>query len=391
MTAGPPVRESVEAFASLRARLSDPFADRSAVLADHGLDERSYSGIEAEWCGRLAAGGAGAEALAQAFGDAYSAALAARAARSGGEGAPALAEAFAAVSAPASDGMQVVVPAGAVEEKGPVSAEASRPIAVPSFLKDPKPAASVGVAAGPQPGAVPAPSVGVAPAVVSPAAAPAPQESTGAGFTGTAEVDLAALFKKSVPFNPGAKPAAPAPPAASPGPASPAPKPKSDLSGETAEVDIGAIARRVLAFGPSGSAPSSPGASAPSAPAPPAPAVPVSPAVMDSRGALSSAAPLPATPLPAAPDPRAQPALTLDQYAVLSAEVALVRNDPAARSAVFQRFGVANPEALLSEWRARLAADPALGGRWSAAYAHHYARLRTERGSSGGPPRAGGR
>ena len=77
--------------------------------------------------------------------------------------------------------------------------------------------------------------------------------------------------------------------------------------------------------------------------------------------------------------PAAQPSFTLDQYAQIAAEIAHVGTDPAGRSAVFKRFGVTDPDALTAEWRARFAADPALAGRWSAAYAQCYARLRMER------------
>lgn len=306
-------RESVEAFALLRARLSDPFADRAAVLSEQGLDERACAAIEAEWSGRLAEGGPAALALAEAFGEVYSRALVSGAGRRE-EARPPLAEAFEAAAPAPPVAAPAAPPPAVVAEAAP--APAPKPLAVPSFLKEP-PA---------PPSAAPSMAVAAAPPPAPPAAAPAPQAA--GGYTGTAEVDIAAIFaKKSVPFDPSARPAVPAQPA-TPAAGASTGGPKSDLSGETTDIDIAAIARRVLSFGPAGAA---------------------------------------------------QPALTLDHYALLSAEIALVGTDPARRSAVFARFGVKNPEALMAEWRARLAADPAMGGRWSAAYAQHYARLRTER------------
>lgn len=326
--AGDP-RASITAFAELRARLSDPFADRAALLAAHGLDERSLAAIEADWCGQLA-GGDAAAALSRQYGDAYSNMLA-RLAAPEGEPRPGLDEASAAASRPEPPAPVAAPPAAPHAESA-----APRPIAVPSFLKDRPEAAS-------------------APPPAAPAAPPAMAAPPAALSTGTAAVDLASILQKPVPFDPFAKPP--------PRPAEPperAPAPRTPLTGETTDVDVAAIARRVLAFGPPGAR-----SPAPAAPRPPEPQRPAAPPAVVVRP----------------PEPqRPEPGFTLDRYALLSAEIAMVGPDPAGRHAVFKRFGVTDPDTLTAEWRARFAADPALAGRWSAAYAHHYARLRTERG-----------
>lgn len=401
-------RESIAAFAELRARLSDPFADRAAVLDGYGLDERAYPALEAGWCAKLAAGDAAAEELARQYGESYSSALCVATAgeRRGGrtvvaDAPPAVVGVLSAAGGTvAAVDMPAVVNAPAVMESpvapaiapprmetpaGPVSGSGARQVEVPSFLKE-RPAMPVAAAT---PMIAP-----VAPPVVAP---PPLAAASPADYTGTAAVDLSAILKKSVPFDPFAKPpvapagpaAAPASPASSPasqaaaasprepGPPAAPPESKTPLSTGTADVDVGAIARRVLAFGP----PGRPGGSG--AASPPEPQRPIAPA------APSPAAPPPAAPPAAAPPrvvirppqpPAAQPSFTLDQYALLSAEIAYVGTDPAGRSAVFHRFGVTDPDALTAEWRARFAADPALAGRWSAAYAQCYARLRMERG-----------
>lgn len=49
---------SVDHFAELVARLTAPFAIREAVFRDAGLDEHTWTRLEAEWTARLAADGA---------------------------------------------------------------------------------------------------------------------------------------------------------------------------------------------------------------------------------------------------------------------------------------------------------------------------------------------
>lgn len=65
----------IEAFAGLMARIDDPFADRAAVLAHAGLDERSVDELAASWRARL--GDASAGALPEVFAVAYGRARAA--------------------------------------------------------------------------------------------------------------------------------------------------------------------------------------------------------------------------------------------------------------------------------------------------------------------------
>lgn len=321
MTTAPSPKEDIVAFAEVQASLSDPFGDRDVTLALRGLDERAWQSIEAAWIARLAKDDDAAAQLARAFGDAFESARKAPGKQRGRTGslADAMAEATARQDLPTSG--------------SPPASPAVKPLAVPSFLKDRQ---------AESPGA-PVPPPAAPPAMGTPLATPPTP-----GYTGTAAVDLAALFKSAVPFDPSAKESLLANPAPAAAPArdnaqqvfngtSPAPQAarppaslsKSALSGETADVDIGAIARQVLAFG--------------------------------------------------APRPAQNPTFTLDQYAQLSAELAHDA-DPAARSAVLARYGVQSGDALATEWRARFSADPALAGRWSAAYAHHYARLMAERG-----------
>ncbi len=323
MTAGESPKDSIAAFAEVQAALSDPFGDRDVTLALRGFDERSWQSIEAVWTARLARNDDAAAELARAHGEAFEAAR--RAPGKGREKEVSLAVAMAGATA---------------------SPERSPPEMV-------------------------APS----------ATAPTP------GYTGTAAVDLAAIFKSAVPFDPSARESVPPSPAgaaikahlpaqarsesrdtAPPREAGrpPSPPSKSALSGETADVDIGAIARQVLSFGAArpGSAPSRTATPQASSMAVAPPEAASGRVVIRPAGA-------------AAPSPN--PTFTLDHYAQLSAEIALDA-DPAARAAVFTRYGVFSADALTTEWRARFSADPALAGRWSAAYAHHYARLMAERG-----------
>lgn len=439
-----PPHQSIEAFAALRARLVDPFAERALVLREEGLNERALAALEATWSTRLAAGDAAAEELAQAFGEAFSNARAmsgdrfgaARSSESESNAQPGLAEALSGVTSAAESAPPVIEAAPVAAEPTPVQPTYAQPsYAKPTFVQPTPPQEPAAKPAFAQPTYAQhapqqptfAPQAPSPPAVAQQAPSP-PAAAT--EYAATAGIDLAAIMKKVVPFDPfakpsvgaaagseekarppasrspefggtaevdiaaiaaaardrfakprgaasgsgpsaptGAPPVPPVPPAASPrAPPSvtPAPAAKGLAFGETADMDISMIARQVLAFGPRGApTPAPPPSRAPAAAAPPPP---------------SAAAPSPV--VVAAPAPSPPPAMSLDQYALLSAEIAMVGTDPAGRSTVFKRVGIENPEALMAEWRARFAADPALAGRWSAAYAHHYARLRTER--SGG-------
>lgn len=365
--------ESIEAFAVLRARLVDPFAERAVVLREEGLDERALAGLEATWSARLAAGDAAAEELARAFGEAFSNARA----KSGGSepGArTALAEAFSGVTSAAESAAPVIEAAPVAAEPTPVQPTYAQPsYAKPTFAQPTpgqEPAAKPAFAqptyaqqAPQQPTfaqQAPSPPAAAQQAPSPPAVAPE--------YTATAGIDLGAIMKKVVPFDPFAKPSVGA--AAGGEEKVRPPASRTPEFGGTAEVDIAAIAAAARdrfakpKGATSGSGPVAPPAAPLAAPAPAPPAAP----------------PAPATPLVSVIVRNPPPAMSLDQYALLSAEIAIVGTDPAGRAAVFKRVGVDNPEALMAEWRARFAADPALAGRWSAAYANHYARLRTERG-----------
>jgi hypothetical protein len=392
MTTEPSPKDNIAAFAEVQASLSDPFGDRDVTLALRGLDERAWQSIEAAWIARLAKDDDAAAVLAQAYGDAFESAKKAPGKQRGQKRslAEAMAEATArpdlsasgSPSATASAPPEIVptpdVAPAAFSAASPSASPAVKPLAIPSFLRDRK---------AESPGAL-VPPPAAPPAMEAPlATSPTP------GYTGTAAVDIAAIFKSVVPFDPSAKESVPANPAPAAAPARdpaqqvfngassapeaarpPASLSKSALSGETADVDIGAIARQVLAFG----------AARPAAPSTPSPPV-VSPPVVSPPVARPAAGSPPAASdriviRPAgAPVPSQNPTFTLDQYAQLSAEIAH-DSDAAARSTVFARYGVQSSDALATEWRARFSADPALAGRWSAAYAHHYARLMAERG-----------
>lgn len=56
-------RDDLDAYTSLAVELSDPEANRDALLAGHGLDEDGWQALEEHWATKL-------EADEQAFGDA---------------------------------------------------------------------------------------------------------------------------------------------------------------------------------------------------------------------------------------------------------------------------------------------------------------------------------
>ncbi|MGK4005975.1 hypothetical protein WMF31_25375 [Sorangium sp. So ce1036] len=102
--------------------------------------------------------------------------------------------------------------------------------------------------------------------------------------------------------------------------------------------------------------------------APAAPALPFASAARAAPDAPSSAAP--DAPSSAAP----APALSLEQYASLCADLAA---SPGDAEALFARYGLGRPEARLAVdgfWRDRLARDPAAHRRWRELYWQHRSR-----------------
>ncbi len=84
----------------------------------------------------------------------------------------------------------------------------------------------------------------------------------------------------------------------------------------------------------------------------------------------------PATPFGTAGGPTSLPPLSLEQYAMLSAELAVEQDGP-SRAAVLARYGVHGVRqlaALGTHWRARLDQDPTASARWKAVYEQHRAR-----------------
>jgi hypothetical protein len=63
--------DSIDRYAELCAQLDDAFAPRAAILGSVGLDEQAWTGLTAQWAGRLCAGDGGV--FAQRFGDVYAA------------------------------------------------------------------------------------------------------------------------------------------------------------------------------------------------------------------------------------------------------------------------------------------------------------------------------
>jgi hypothetical protein len=69
------------------------------------------------------------------------------------------------------------------------------------------------------------------------------------------------------------------------------------------------------------------------------------------------------------------PELTLEQHAMLTAELAAQQDGP-SRAAVLGRYGVGGVQqlaALGAHWRERLERDPAAAARWKAVHDHHRA------------------
>ncbi|WP_433935703.1 hypothetical protein AB3662_13300 [Sorangium cellulosum] len=213
-----------------------------------------------------------------------------------------------------------------------------------------------------------------------------------AGARAAAEVDGAARQEPSVPLDPGGAPRAlgelapgraPAVPSylrAAPKPAEPASlvppgmRGFGDLRG-THPVSGAASTAPVLPFGP---------------PALPTPATPAAETAVVPRGmrgftsltgthptsGAPSAAVLPfSSSAPAAPSsPPSVPALSLEQYASLCAELAVAPGDA---EALFGRYGLGQPDARLAVdrfWRDRLARDEAAHRRWQELYWQQRAR-----------------
>ncbi|WP_437717516.1 hypothetical protein WMF45_14555 [Sorangium sp. So ce448] len=151
----------------------------------------------------------------------------------------------------------------------------------------------------------------------------------------------------------------------------------------------------VLPFGPPAlpepARPAPPTAVLPALPAPPEPADPAAAIALVPKGmrgftSLSGTHPTSGAPsgapLPFASGPRAAPAapsspapaLSLEQYASLCADLAA---SPGDAEALFARYGLGRPEeraAVDAFWRDRLARDPAAHRRWQELYSQHRSR-----------------
>jgi hypothetical protein len=81
----PDLSQDVAAYAALAAALSDPNADREALLAAHGLDEDTWDALDEAWQDRLSEADAGDDetegvpALVAAYAEAFARAHTARA------------------------------------------------------------------------------------------------------------------------------------------------------------------------------------------------------------------------------------------------------------------------------------------------------------------------
>ncbi|XXT16025.1 hypothetical protein WME94_37900 [Sorangium sp. So ce429] len=170
--------------------------------------------------------------------------------------------------------------------------------------------------------------------------APAPRRSATPGFTGTAPLpDLPALVA-ALPFVPGAPPGPmpAAPPPAAPAPRRPAP---AVLTGTSPAQDV------------------------------PAPAGAM-PFITAPEKRLA-----PATPPPASTAACTAPALSLEHYAALCAELSL---HPRSAASIYPRYGLRDAaawQATDAAWQVRMRSDAALEARWQQLIAHYRAHYRT--------------
>ncbi|MGK3991992.1 hypothetical protein [Sorangium sp. So ce1024] len=167
----------------------------------------------------------------------------------------------------------------------------------------------------------------------------APRRSAPPGLTGTAPLEDMSAIVAALPFVPSA-PSGPVPP--TPPPARPAPHRSAPpgLTGTAPIRDMSAIVA----------------------------ALPFSPGPEPRRA--------PATPPAAAVAARTAPALSLEHYAALCAELSL---DPRRAPEIYPRYGLHDAtawQATDAEWQARMHSDAALAARWQQLTAHYRAYYR---------------
>lgn len=272
----------IRMFAELCGRYDHPFSDHASVLSEAGLTVSEWEAMRSAWRERIVSDTAPAR-LAKTFGEAYSCAVSSTLTLSAQQSTP------KDLLSPATRHSPTIVSVSTGGAIGPRDEHLMR-----------EPARAMDATTGP--------------------------------------VDISAIAKKAVPFDPTK---APSLPQARPVAAAPSAEEMWPPPAETGEVDVSALGRKVLVFGP-------------------------------------AAHPSPAPPRGQAGD------WTVERYALLSAELVLA-TDARARSEVLLRFGIDDTGAFTTMWRKRFEADAALAERFHAAYAEHYARLCQGRSSGPGP------
>ncbi|WP_437708772.1 hypothetical protein WMF45_31470 [Sorangium sp. So ce448] len=309
---------TVERYAEMRAQM-EAGRLRDEVLARAGLTADEWTAAQREWLERMGAElERGCFELTNRYTQAFLDHL----------------RVFVAASPPVS------APSGRAPAAPLPAAPAPRP-AAPA----PRPAAPA-----PRPAAPAAPAALAAPAArAAPAALAAP--------AGTAPLpDMPALVA-ALPFVPNAPPGRA--PAARP-PAAPAPRPAAPAT-PVAPATPAAPATPTALAAPAGTAPLPDMAALITA-------LPFTPA-SEKRGA-------PAPPPPPSATAHTAPALSLEQYAALCAELSL---HPRSAAALYPRYGLRDAaawQATDAAWQARMRSDAVLEARWQQLIAHYRAHYR---------------
>lgn len=279
--------DSAEAFARLCATLDDPFADRAAVLDRAGLTENACALLQERWAARMAE--EGAEELAEEFCEAYAAARSgARKKTVGSE--KQFSSADVSLVAAANPGLE------RAEDARPASAP---PADVPTFMQERSPVFEpVALGCAPTATAAPAPAISTetgaldlrqllkAPLPFDPNARDAAVVAERApshvlpAATGTSEVVVSKLVQPSTPFDDSTSRSAPGAASARSG---------AQLSTETTEIQIGALLRQAVPFDPHAKPGDEPvrAAATPSAPSGPAAPSPDRPALKTASAAFT--------------------------------------------------------------------------------------------------------
>ncbi|MFO0758002.1 MAG: hypothetical protein U0359_16010 [Byssovorax sp.] len=368
---------SLEGYAEIRAEM-EALRSRDDVLARAGLSAEQWAGIQRAWLDRM-----GDELSLGRFelANRYTRAFVDKQEAIARAGAPAT----PATPAPAPPEAPAPLPAIATPEP-PVMAPPAfipAPALAPVFAPAPVERAHVDVGAtvlaldlsairAALPFAAP---VDPSPPVPDAPAAPPPVRRNPASLSGTS-LSLPVPQGTALPFA-AQQPGLPSPPA----PPSP-PARTADVGAETMTLPPSIIAAAIAAAAkplPFSAAPEDDDATAT------LPIVPLAPR-RDVIGGTTGELPADliarlAKPMPFSedPGPKAAPALTLEQYAALCAELGA---SPQQQDAVFRRYGLSSTDdrrAVDASWQTRLKNDPSEYQRWQALYQHYKAHFSAKR------------